>query len=240
MAKRFVVDEKDILVEENNICVKGAEAKHIRVLRYEIGDIVSINEYKVQIEKIDKESVSGIIVGKLENKGVPTKSITLIQSYLKSDKMEYVVQKAVELGVSEVFPVVSKNTVVKLDEKDIIKKTERLNKIAKEAIGQCGRTDDVRIESVKKLENVNLSSFDLVLFCYENAKESLQSVQEKICDARSIAVIIGPEGGFDTSEVALLCENSNVAPVVFGERILRAETASVYMLSILDYLSEKG
>lgn len=240
MAKRFIVEDNDVLIEENYICIKGTEAKHIKVLRHEIGDIVNINEYKVKIEKIDKESVSGVIVGKLEDKGVPTKNITLIQSYLKSDKMEYVVQKAVELGVSQILPVVSKNTVVKLDEKDAVKKTERLNKIAKEAIGQCGRTDNVSVERVKKLENVNLSSFDLVLFCYENAKESLQSVHKKICDAQSVAVIIGPEGGFDTNEVAELCENSNVVPVVFGERILRAETASVYMLSILDYLSEKS
>lgn len=237
MAKRFVVDDKDILIEGNNICVRGAEAKHIKVLRHNTGDRININKYVVEISKIDKESVSGIIVGEADKKGVPTKCVTLIQSYLKSDKMEYVVQKAVELGVSSVLPVVSKNTVVKLDEKDAVKKVERLNKIAKEAIGQCGRTDSVSIKNVEKLEYVDLSSFDLVLLCYEGATVSLKDIQPNIQAAQSIAVIIGPEGGFDTSEVKLLCESSNVAPVVFGERILRAETASMYILSILDYLS---
>lgn len=237
MAKRFVVDDKDILIEGNNICVRGAEAKHIKVLRHNTGDRININKYVVEISKIDKESVRGVIVGEADKKGVPTKGVTLIQSYLKSDKMEYVVQKAVELGVSSVWPVVSKNTVVKLDEKDVAKKVERLNKIAKEAIGQCGRTDSVSIKNVEKLEYVDLSSFDLVLLCYEGATVSLKDIQPNIEAAQSIAVIIGPEGGFDTSEVKLLCESSNVALVVFGERILRAETASMYILSILDYLS---
>lgn len=237
MAKRFVVDDKDILVEGNSISIKGVEAKHIKVLRHNAGDRININKYVVEISKIDKESVSGVIVGEASEKGVPAKCVTLIQSYLKSDKMEYVVQKAVELGVSSVLPVVSKNTVVKLNEKDAIKKVERLNKIAKEAIGQCGRTDGVSVESVEKLENVDLSSFDLVLFCYEGATTSLKDIQPNIEAAQSVAVIIGPEGGFDKGEVEMLCKNSNTVSVVFGERILRAETASVYMLSILDYLS---
>lgn len=237
MAKRFVVDDKDIIIEGNNICIKGEEAKHIKVLRHNTGDRININKYVVEIERIDKESVNGIVIGDADEKGIPTKSIALIQSYLKSDKMEYVVQKAVELGVSSVLPVVSKNTVVKLDEKDVVKKVERLNKIAKEAIGQCGRTDSVIIKNVKKLEHVDLTSFDLVLFCYEGATVRLKDVQQKMQVAQSIAVIVGPEGGFDEKEVKMLCENSNVAPVVFGERILRAETASAYILSILDYLS---
>lgn len=237
MAKRFVVDDKDILVEGNSISIKGVEAKHIKVLRHNAGDRININKYVVEISKIDKESVSGVIVGETGEKGVPAKYVTLIQSYLKSDKMEYVVQKAVELGVSSVLPVVSKNTVVKLDEKDAVKKVERLNKIAKEAIGQCGRTDSVNVKNVEKLEYVDLSSFDLVLFCYEGATTSLKDIQPNIEAAQSIAVIIGPEGGFDKGEVEMLCKNSNTVSVVFGERILRAETASVYMLSILDYLS---
>lgn len=239
MAKRFVVEDKDIFIEENKICIVGSEAKHIRVLRHAVGDIISVNKYLVDIQKIDKDKVYGSILGETQEKGVPLKNITLIQSYLKADKMEYVVQKAVELGVAEIKPVISRNTVVKLEEKDCVKKTERLNKIVKEAIGQCGRTDDVKVDNVKKLCNIDLSKYDLVILCYEKAESSFKSIEKNIIDAQNIAVIIGPEGGFDAQEVELICKNNNAVSVLFGERILRAETASVYMLSILDYLSQK-
>lgn len=237
MAKRFVVDDKNILVEGNNICVKGNEVKHIKVLRHNTGDKININKYVVEIQKIDKERVSGVIVGNADTKGVPTKCVTLIQAYLKSDKMEYVVQKAVELGATCIKPVTSTNTVVKLDEKECIKKVDRLNKIAKEALGQCGRTDCVIVENVEKLCNIDLTKYDLVILCYEKAEIKLQSIQNNITSVKNIAVIIGPEGGFDEQEVEKICNNRNVISILFGERILRAETASVYILSILDYLS---
>lgn len=237
MAKRFVIDDKDISIDGNKICVQGSEAKHIKVLRHQVGDTINVNSYLVEIQKIEKEKIFGAILDKVEKRGEPNKNITLIQAYLKSDKMEYVVQKSVELGVSQITPVLSKNTVVKLDEKDAMKKIDRLNKIAKEAIGQCGRTDDVNVETVKKLCDMDITKYDLVILCYEKAKMKLYDIHKNIADAQDIAVIIGPEGGFDEQEVEELCKNANVVSVLFGERILRAETASIYMLSILDYLS---
>ncbi len=240
MAKRFVVDDKDISVDGISVCIKGNEAKHIKVLRHNIGDCINVNEYVLKIQKIDKEKVSGVIVGNADVKGVPAKDITLIQAYLKADKMEYVVQKAVELGASNIKPVLSKNTVVKLEEKDSIKKRERLDKIAREAVGQCGRSDEVKIYPIDKLSNIDLSVYDLVILCYEKAKTSLKSIQKEIEDAENIAVIIGPEGGFNEQEVEKIRENTSTKTVLFGQRILRAETASIYVLSILDYLSQKS
>ena len=239
MAKRFVVDDIDVVIEDNRIEISGEQVNHIKALRHEIGEQVNINNYLVEIKKISKEKIYGVILNKIQPKGIPSKNITLIQSYLKSDKMEYVVQKSVELGVSNVQPVISKNTVVKLDEKDAIKKIERLNKIAVEAVGQCGRTDCVKVEPVKKLNDIDFTSFDLVILCYEKATCNLADIENKMTEALNIAVIIGPEGGFDEHEIEILYNIKNLSTVLFGERILRAETASVYMLSILDYLSKK-
>ncbi|MBR6642019.1 MAG: 16S rRNA (uracil(1498)-N(3))-methyltransferase [Clostridia bacterium] len=98
MSKRFIVDSKNIKKVDNNISIFGDEAHHINVLRYRVKDKVFINEYEVEITEMDKEYVSGVIVGSLEEKGVPNTNVTLVQAYLKSDKMEYVTQKAVELG----------------------------------------------------------------------------------------------------------------------------------------------
>ena len=239
MAKRFVVDDIDMVIEDDRIEISGEQVNHIKALRYEVGEQVNINNYLVEIKKISKEKIYGVILNKIQPKGIPSKNITLIQSYLKSDKMEYVVQKAVELGVSNIQPVISKNTVVKLDEKDAIKKIERLNKIAVEAVGQCGRTDCVKVEPVKKLNDIDFTSFDLVILCYEKATCNLVDIENKMTEALNIAVIIGPEGGFDEHEIEILYNIKNLSTVLFGERILRAETASVYMLSILDYLSKK-
>lgn len=237
MAKRFIVEDKDVIKKENLIEISGEQVNHIKALRHEIGENINVNNYLVKLQKIDKDKIYGEVLGKVCDVGVPNKNITLIQSYLKSDKMEYVVQKAVELGASNIQPVLSKNTVVKLDEKDMVKKQERLNKIAVEAVGQCGRTDTVNVLPIKRLCDIDLSFFDLVILCHEKAVNSINGIEKYIGDAYKIAVLIGPEGGFDDNEVDSMSKGKNVVSVVFGKRILRAETASVYMLSILDYLS---
>ena len=92
MSKRFIVDSKNIKKLEDKISIFGDEAHHINVLRYRVKDKVYINEYEVEITDMDKEYVSGVIVGSLEEKGVPNTNVTLVQAYLKSDKMEYVTQ----------------------------------------------------------------------------------------------------------------------------------------------------
>lgn len=237
MAKRFIIQDKDINITQNNIVIFGDEAHHINVLRHKVNDVIYINEYKVKINKINKNSVEGSIIGNLEQKGIPTKNITLVQSYLKADKMEYVVQKAVELGVKEITPVLSKNCVVKLDEKDKIKKIERLTKISKEAVGQCGRTDEVIINNVDNLSTHDFSKYDAVIICHEESRNSLKIAINNIVEKNkeNIAVIIGPEGGLDEKEVELLLKNNNAYVVSLGERVLRAETASFAILSILWY-----
>ena len=235
MSKRFVVDEENIFIEDNQLLVRGDEVHHINVLRYKIGDNVYINEYELEITKITKDMLEGKIIGKLPQKGIPHVNITLIQSYLKSDKMDYVVQKAVELGVKNILPVVTKNTIVKFDEKDKVKKVERLCKIAKEAVEQCGRADLVNVENIQNIDKIDFSKYDKILVCHEtstmNLKETLDVIRGKI----SIAVIVGPEGGLDNLEVNKILQNKNATDISLGERVLRAETASLAVLSILSY-----
>ena len=235
MSKRFIVEEKNIMKQAENILVKGEEVHHINVLRYKIGDKVYINNYELEILKINKEELEGKVVGNLEEKGIPKIDITLIQSYLKSDKMDYVVQKAVELGVKNIKPVMSRNTIVKLDSKDRIKKVERLNKIAKEAIEQCGRTDNVIVENIEELAKVDWNVYDVILICHEKSNVSLKDTLQCIKDKNKIAVIIGPEGGLEDIEVDNILNNKNAKDISLGERILRAETASLNILSIIGY-----
>ena len=238
MAKRFIVEKENFVINGESVEITGNEVHHINVLRKNIGDTILVNEYEIEIIKIEKGKIYGKITDKVKDRGVPSVNITLIQSYLKSDKMDYVVQKAVELGVKNIIPVLSKNTVVKLDEKDGIKKVERLNKIATEAIGQCGRTDDVKVLNVSKLKDIDFNQYDLVIICHEKAQNSINDILEYIYSSMNIAVIIGPEGGLEEEEIEKIdCDNKRI--VVFGERVLRAETACLYILSILDYLCEK-
>ena len=235
MSKRFIVDELNISKQEQHVMVKGEEVHHINVLRYEVGDKVYINEFEVVIEKLSKDTLEGTIVGKLPQRGIPKINITLIQSYLKSDKMEYVVQKAVELGVKRIIPVITKNTVVKLDEKDKTKKIERLSKIAKEAVEQCGRADTVSVNQVENIIKIDFTCYDAVLVCHETSETSLKTTLGNLKNKNNIAVIVGPEGGLDNLEVEAILQNNNAVDVSLGERVLRAETASLAILSILGY-----
>lgn len=235
MSKRFVVDENNILIENNVVIVKGDEVHHINVLRYKVGDKVYINEYELEIIRLTKDVLEGKIIGKLPQKGIPHINVTLIQSYLKSDKMDYVVQKAVELGVKNIIPVISKNTIVKMDEKDKVKKVERLSKIAKEAIEQCGRTDMVTVANVQNLSTINFQIYDNVLVCHETSNVGLKETLNNMRESKNIALVVGPEGGLESSEVEKMLQNKNATDISLGERILRAETASLAALSILGY-----
>ena len=248
MAKRFFVNEKDIQISDNNIGIIGEEVHHINVLRHKIGDEIRINEFLVEIITINQNQITGIIKETENNETNTNVAITLYQSYIKSDKMEFVIQKAVELGVSKIVPFLSKNCVVKLDDKDKLKKVERLNKISIEASKQCNRNDIVQVEDIidikdKEMFISSLNSNDVNIFAYEKSNRSLKDVilniQSKYENQKiSIGIIIGPEGGFDTADIETILKANNIYEVSLGKRILRAETASLNLLSILNYIFE--
>ena len=187
MPRRFITENYKI---NNNMIEIFDEAKHIQVTRNKIGDTIEINEYICKIVSIDKSSITCEIIGNAEKVGIPKTNITLYQALLKADKMEYVIQKSVELGVSKIVPFISKNVVVKVDEKDANKKVDRWNKIAIEAVKQCGRSDMVGVENVEKFSEMlnSLLSFDRVILAYENEKEPLKRVLREINSNEKIAI----------------------------------------------------
>ena len=164
--------------------------------------------------------------------------ICLFQGLPKSDKMELIIQKAVELGAAEVIPVAMKNCVVKLDAKKAAAKTARWQEIAKSAAKQSKRSRiPVVREPVNYREAVALAGeLDVVLLPYENERgmAATREVMERIAPGQSVGIFIGPEGGFDPSEIALAKEEGMYL-VSLGKRILRTETAGLATLSILMY-----
>lgn len=238
MARRFVAE--DYKITENIIEIYGEEAKHIEVLRHKLNDIIEVNNRNCKIISIDKNKVVCEMFGEEIRRGIPNVDITLFQALLKSDKMEYVIQKSVELGISKIIPFESKNIVVKLKDNEKNKKIDRWNKISKEATKQCGRTDEVEVTNVSSFNEMlsSLDNYSAVILAYENEEQPLKEVLKQISHEK-IAIIIGAEGGFDKQEVEKILENKKAVSVSLGSRILRAETASLNLISILGYEFEQ-
>lgn len=243
MARRFIVDKKDIRSideKKGTFEILSNEVKHIQVLRYNVGDEIILNEYICRILKMTKDTITLEKINYAPKVGVPNINLTLYIALLKSDKMDYIVQKAVELGVSKIVPFTSKNVVVKLDEKSKVKKVQKFNIIAKEASKQCGRSDIPQVCDVITINDLNKVIMDdkaTYIFAYEknntSLKDTIESLKRK--EISEISIIIGPEGGFDNKEADMLNKNENVKVVSLGTRILRAETAATALVSIVMY-----
>ena len=204
MARRFIVKEENIENnKDNQIIISGEEVKHIQVLRKNVGDEIIINSGIYKIIQMKRESILLEYIEDAPEVGIPISNITLYIALLKTDKLDFVVQKAVEIGVKKIVPFSSANVVVKLDDKAKSKRVEKLQKVADEACKQCGRTDTVVVEEIitfkemkKKLENEKA-----VLFAYEASKDSLRKELNLIKEnnVEDISIIIGAEGGFTKS-----------------------------------------
>lgn len=246
MSKFFVKNEQ---VEHDVIKVQGQDVNHIRnVLRQKVGDEIIIcntdkeKNYLCDISKIDKEIVECEIIRELEDFKSNIK-VTIIQGLPKKDKMELIIQKAVELGVYDITPVEMERCVVKLQEKDKKKKLERWQKISEVAAKQCDRNFIPKINNITPLKNICnlLPEYDIVILAYEKEekttlKEVLKKIKDKYGESEiKIAVIIGPEGGISPKEVEMIEEKDNVFTVTLGKRILRTETVALNVLSIIVY-----
>ena len=224
MARRFIVNKENIIKNKENIYeIIGPEVKHIQVLRHNVGDEIIVNDGIYMINKMTRDSVLLKYIKDAPIIGIPNTDITLYIAFLKSEKMDFLVQKAVELGVKKIVPFFSSNVIVKLDEKDRAKRKLKLQKIADEACKQCGRMDVVVIE--------DFVSFNELTRCQIN-----QMKEEAI---KRVGIIIGAEGGFTSKEADLLKQIDNVSCVSLGTRILRAETAAINLLSIVIYEMEE-
>ena len=245
---RFFTESEQLNKEE--IIVSGKDYNHIHnVLRMKIGEEVLLSdgnekEYLCQIAEycMDKQEVILSIVDVFGSARELPAKITLFQGYPKGDKLEQIVQKAVELGVFEIVPVMMKRSVVKLDEKKASKKVERLNSIALSAAKQSKRGIVPEVKSVVNMKEAveYAKNMEYVILPYEQAEgmEYSREVIKKAKGKQSIAVFIGPEGGFDLSEVELI-ESVGGQTITLGHRILSTETAGMTILSLLMYLLEK-
>ncbi len=241
---RFFVDTKNILEEQNYIFIDNVEDnKHIsKVLRLTEGDCIEVcdghnNEYITKIQTISKSKVDLSILEKKLSETEPNIKVTLFQSIPKSDKMEMIIQKVTELGIFNVFPVISKRTIIKLNGKNEQKKIERWRRIAIEAAKQCKRGIIPDINTPITFEQMleSVYQYDLVIIPYEKEKgQGFKNLLKSNGCLKKIAIVIGPEGGFDDQEI-LTARKAGAVPVTLGPRILRTETAGFVALSILMY-----
>lgn len=238
MARRFILEEKEMeSLGNHQYCILGKEVKHMQVLRYQVGDTVTINSDIYRIIKIEAHAMVVEWLQESPTIGIPSIEVTLYMAMLKNDKMDFVVQKAVELGVKRIVPFFSQNVIVKLDEKGKEKRREKLQLIANEACKQCGRSDTVTIDPMISLKEISLEAVDHTIIAYEKDHSSLRSVlcENKEEKSQKIAIIIGAEGGFLPKEIEYIGKQKNVSIVSLGTRILRAETAALQLLSIVMY-----
>jgi len=243
---RFFVDRSSI--SGNDIYITGSDHNHIKnVLRMKPGEVVSIsdgetgNEYRCHIEGYEDDRVHlRLDFIKEADVELPVK-VTLFQGLPKSDKMDYIIEKCTELGVSEIIPVNTARTIVKLDEKKAEKKEKHWAGKAEAAAKQSKRAviPDVR-EPVSMKEALDICrELDIKLIPYE-LSEDFEKTREMISGIKkgsTVGIFIGPEGGFSEEEIAM-AEEAGVTPITLGKRILRTETAGMVVLSWLVYIFE--
>lgn len=234
---------EDAQIRENYVQVEGSDVNHIKnVLRMKPGEKIRVSsqsgeDYFCRISEIDDAFVRAEIIEKDERGTELQNKIYLFQGLPKGDKMELIIQKAVELGVYEIIPVAMKNCVVKLDEKKAEHKKKRWQGIAESAAKQSKRSLIPKVASpMSYKEAVDYArAMDVRLVPYENKRgmKATKEVVSLIEPGKSIAVFIGPEGGFAPEEIALVQEEMHL--ISLGRRILRTETAGMAALSILVY-----
>lgn len=235
---------KNEQVENDYIEIIGEDINHIiNVLRYKIGDSIDLCDetgirYETKIVDISNEKILTKVENVLDKTSESPINITLFQGLPKADKFETIIQKATELGVNEIVPVEMKRSIVKLDEKSKERKLDRWQKIAKEAATQSGRNVIPKVSNVVNLKNIveNFEKYDIVLLPYEcELENSIKSVLSGVAKmAKNIAIIIGPEGGFDEQEIDML-NKPNIKRVTLGPRILRTETAGLVTAAMIMY-----
>ncbi|MBQ8298892.1 MAG: 16S rRNA (uracil(1498)-N(3))-methyltransferase [Clostridia bacterium] len=236
---------KNEQINNENISIVGNDVKHIKnVLRYKVDDELEVCDenavrYKTKIIKFLEEEIMLEILEISQKDTEMSIAVDLYQGLPKSDKMDMIVQKNTELGINKIVPVLTERVIVKIENSNEKKKIERWNKIAAEAAKQSGRQRVPHVENVVNLENIveNLSKYDIVIVPFECEKDkslkmALKNIENK---HQSIAIVIGPEGGFSDKDIAVLEKLSNVVKVSLGERILRTETAGIATLAMILY-----
>jgi len=223
------------------IAVSGEDVRHIAaVLRMKIGDELLLcdgqgTEYQARIEQVSKNEIATEIVSQ-SKQALLVPRITLGQGLPKSDKMDLIVQKATELGVARIVPLITERTIVKV--KDEEKRITRWQKISREAAMQSNRPDIPVVENIRSLRDY-LFSLDpgpgtLLLLPWEEGTEPIKKVLRSRHEVASVVVLIGPEGGFSAAEAGI-ARDKGFHPVSLGPNILRTETAAIAVLGMIGY-----
>ena len=228
------------------ITITGGDAHHLaRVMRAQIGDEVTIADADGRVARMTVSAVvpdavqlslAELLVQEKEN----SHEVILVQALLKGEKMDFVVQKAVELGAAALYPVTTEHVVVRYDAKKAAAKAARWQKIADEAAKQCGRRALMSVAEVAPLSSL-LQNGELfgapdtaVIFCYEGEEEQSMRTALRACTARRIVLVVGSEGGFSLGEAEAI-RASGATSVSLGRLILRAETAALAALAVTQY-----
>ena len=247
MPRFFVRQER---VSQDQISIIGDDAHHIaRALRMAVGERITVcdmqgNEYDCEISSFDEDrEVIATVISKKEASNEPECYVTLFQALPKGDKMDTIIQKAVECGVSRIVPFQSERCVVKIKDDAESRKTQRRQRISAEAAKQCGRSvipqvdDSITFAQALKMAKDN---GDVCLFCYEgDDTEPLGRVLRGMEDdfPKRISVFVGSEGGFSQKE-ANTAREMGMKMIGLGKRILRTETASGFVLACIVFSSE--
>lgn len=232
----------------NTIDITGGDVNHIRnVLRLKAADNIIINDgagtdYVCAIETMGNDVVTARIVDVNRNAAELSTRLVLFQGMPKADKLELIIQKSVELGVSEIVPVMTKRTVVKLDAKKEDKKLARYNMIATSAAKQSGRGIIPEVKPFMSFKEAlaYAGTLDMSIIPYEEAKgiEYSRQVIKNIKGKKSLGIFIGPEGGFAKEEVEAAID-IGAKCITLGNRILRTETAGLAVVSVIMFELEE-
>ncbi len=243
---RFFVEPSQI--REKEIVITGPDVNHIRnVLRMRAGEELLAadgqgSEYRCILRELQDSEIRAEICRKLSGSAELPSRITLFQGLPKSDKMDLIIQKCVELGVFRIVPVTTKRTVVKLDAKKEESRRKRWTAVSESAAKQSGRGIIPEISGVRGFKEAveEAGELDVCLIPYEKAEDMARTreILSGIPAGASIGVFIGPEGGFEEEEVREAME-AGARPITLGRRILRTETAGMAVLAMLGYLLEE-
>lgn len=242
LMQRYFIDEQ--CIKDQMIMIDAYNHKHMqKVMRYHNGDQVicilpSSKTYYYEIIDIEQGLLKqGQEIDEDHELDV---DVTLVYGLPKNDKFELVLQKATELGVKRIVPFLSKRSIIKTDAKTFSKKTERYQRILKEASEQSYRQTIPELTSLCTIKDLSCYLSDVNLVAYEESSkqgEHHQLFQSLNQDYQSITIIVGPEGGFEENEIQQMKE-IGIQECSLGKRILRSETAPLYMLSVIGYTRE--
>ena len=243
MQRYFIKKEQ---IKKGVATIVGTDVHHITsVMRARVGDALLLctcekETFRVEIIDLDKAEIRAKITEKKEEKVELPVFVTIAQGITKGDKFDLVVQKGTECGASAFVPVAMKRCVAKIEANKAPKKVMRWQKIALEAARQAHRQSVPEIATPTDLHNLikQASAYDVCLFAYEafetKDQKNLAAIVAQLTPGARVLVLIGPEGGIDEKEVALL-QAVGFVPIGLGPRILRTETAPLYVLAALSY-----